>query len=161
MGIFDAILDAIGDSIKKWAKKTGKPVFGIGCIIVAVLCFIWLIAMGKDYFAYMSKPDRFSVDEKISYTDLTEKGTTIVEDKKEHVYLVKHWYEVDGQRFEYEDEQKGHAIGKTHYFWRDENGVVHEEGVGSATMLFLPGILCVLAVLFGILDIKQFNKKKG
>ncbi|MCR5280048.1 MAG: hypothetical protein K6E19_11460 [Lachnospiraceae bacterium] len=131
MGIFDAILDAIGDSIKKWAKKTGKPVFGIGCIIVAVMSLLWFIAWGKDFLSYMAKPNRFSVEEKISYEDLTEKGTTIVEDKNEHVYRVKHWYEVDGEKYEYEDEQKGKPIGKTYYFWRDENGVAHEEQVGS------------------------------
>lgn len=161
MGILDAILDAIGDSIKKWAKKTGKPVFGIGCIVVAVLCLFWLIGVGKDYFAYLSKPDRFSVEEKISYEDLTEKGTKVVENKREHVYRVHHWYEVDGQKFEYDDEQKGNPIGMTHYFWRDENGVAHEEGAGTAAVLIFPGILCVLAVFFGVLDIKQFNKKKG
>ena len=161
MGIFDAILDAIGDSIKKWAKKTGKPVFGIGCIIVAVLSLLWFIAWGKDYFSYMTKPNRFSVEENISYEDLTEKGTTIVEDKSEHVYLVKHWYEVDGEKYEYENEQKGNPHGITHYFWRDENGVAHEEGGGSAIILLMPGLLCILALFFGVLDIKQFNKKKG
>ena len=148
MGILDAILDAIGDSIKKWAKKTGKPVFGIGCMIVGILSFLWLIAWSKDYFVYMTKPDRFTVEESISYEDLTEKGTTVVEDKNEHEYLVKHWYEVDGEKFEYEDRQKGNPVGGTHYFWRDENGVVHEENAGSLIVLLMPGLLCVLAIFF-------------
>lgn len=159
--IFGAILDAIGESIKNWAKKTGKPVFGIGCIVVGVLCFIWLIRWGKDYSEYLTKPGRFSVEESISYEDLTEKGTTVVKDKREHEYRVKHWYEVDGQKFEYEDRQKGNPAGSTHYFWRDEDGVAHEVNVGSPFLLLLPGVLCVLAILFGVLDIRQFREKHG
>ena len=158
--IFGAILDAIGDSIKEWARKTGKPVFGIGCIVVAVLCFILTISMGKDYAEYLTKPGRFSVEEKISYEDLTEKGTTIVEDKKDHIYLVHHWYEVDGQKFEYDDEQRGNTSGVTHYFWRDKDGVAHESHAGSPFALLIPGLICIGAVFYGVLDIKQFNRKK-
>ena len=159
--IFDSILDSIGAKIKKWAESTGKPVFGYGCIIVGALSLIWFISEGKDYFEYMTKPNRFSVEENISYEDLTEKGTMVVEDKNEHEYLVKHWYEVDGEKYEYEDEQKGNPHGITHYFWRDENGVAHKAKGGTPLLLLWPGLICVGGFFYGVLDIKQFNKKKN
>lgn len=83
MGILDAILDAIGDSIKKWAKKTGKPAFGIGCLIAAVLFFVFAVKSGIGYVDYLSKPGKFSVTESISYEDLSERrGGYVDEDRK-------------------------------------------------------------------------------
>ena len=141
--IFEAILDAIGDSIKKWAKKTGKPVFGIGCLIAAVLFFVFAVKSGLSYIDYMSKPNRFSVDESIlaMFLDTT--------------------YVVDGETYTYETKEKGIPVSYTHEFWRDENGVVHTGSSGGKLGAIVCLVLGFLAIYFGILDIKQFYGVKN
>ena len=162
MGILDAILDGLGDSIKKWAKKTGKPVFGIGCLIAAVLFFVFAVKAGIGYVDYLSKPGRFSVTESISYEDLSERrGGYVDEDKKKHEYLVSRSYTVDGETYTYETKEEGIPVAYTHDYWRDENGTVHETSSGGKLGAIVCTVLGILAIYFGVLDIKQFNRKKG
>ena len=50
----DFIFDAISKSVTKWARKTGKPVFGIGCLIAAVLLFVFAAKEGLGYIIIIS-----------------------------------------------------------------------------------------------------------
>ncbi len=94
----DFIFDAISESVTKWVRKAGKPVFGIGCLIAAVLLFVFAAKEGLGYISYMSKPNRFFVDESISYEDLSERrGGYVDENKRNHEYLVTRTYTVDGE----------------------------------------------------------------
>ena len=151
------LIDFVVDVAKDLQKKYNKPVLGILCFVVAaVFCF----GTVKSFIAeqrYKARPDRFTVQEEIvSSEDITAKGSTIVEDKADHYWRVTRKYEVDGQEYLSERNEKKPFDKIVHYYYRDENGnaieFTNSRNAGSVYLAFVG----VLVLICGIWDTVEF-----
>ena len=150
--VFDAIFDSIGEFFSRLGKRTGKPIFGIICLVIASICLVWTVVNLRGYIVYITKSDRFTVRETVIYDDL---GSAIGDEKHRHMYNVTRTYEVDGETYRVERVEKGRPHAYTHYFYRDSKGVAHEVKTGSLLMVIITGSITLVTLLFGIIDIRR------